>query len=335
MALLFAGNELTCFQRSGSNVVESTAAGSFDSSRVRCSLLFPSYTTSATSTVFTAVTTIWIHTELLYASGFNNTTGAITLIDSGGQDRVRIGVCGSIGNIFSGSSTWGIQFWNGSAWTTIGNFYAVPTDHRMTLDIMVKTGSSGEVAVYLDSGPLIIHGTADLSSVTNVAQVRLSSFGGFPIGSATNAYYSQLILADEPTIQWSAFSLAPTGAGTHGDWNGTYTDVNEIVLNDSTFIYTDTANQLDTFPVNSITVPAGYIVKGVTLSARARISTAGPQNAQFVVRSAGTDYPTANITGLFYNYQPYQTIYTTDPATSAAWTQSGVNAMEIGFKSIT
>jgi hypothetical protein len=327
MTLLFAGNELSSFQRSGTNVVESTTSGTFDSSRVRCSLLLPNSGAWALSPNFTASTTVWIHAEVFADGGSQLNGWLFTLVNSSGVDVVRMG-----GTALS--TNWHVEFFNGSAWVQIGNNYTIPFDHRTTLDIMIKSGVSGGVSVYLDGGPLVISGSGDLSAVSNFQQLRVSSQANFPMASSLT-HVSQIIVADEPTIQWCSFSIHPTAAGTHTDWTGLYTDVNETVLDDTTFIYTTTASQLDTFPVNSITLPGGYIVKALVQSMRARISTAGPQNAQFVVRTASTDYASSNVTGIFYNYQPFQTIWTTNPNTSAAWTQSDVNAAEIGVKSIT
>jgi len=59
--------------------------------------------------------------------------------------------------------------------------------------------------------------------------------------------------------------------------------------------------------------------------------SATPQNVKLAVRSGGTDYAGAD-KAVPTTAATVASIWETDPATSAAWSESNVNAVEIGVK---
>jgi len=150
-----------------------------------------------------------------------------------------------------------------------------------------------------------------------------------------NGSYNNAFLGDV-TIS----ALLPTGDGNSHAWllsTGTpdtgvdYQCVDDAVPNDDTdYVSTSTltAKSTYTFP----DAPAGADIRAVQILASVRKAAEGPGQVKLVVRSNATDYEGAaqGIAGTSYAY--VREIRETDPATAAAWTESGWNAAEVGVK---
>jgi hypothetical protein len=130
--------------------------------------------------------------------------------------------------------------------------------------------------------------------------------------------------------------LAPTAAGFYSQWNGAFTDIDEVGIADSLFIDTPTANNISTF--DKTTVPSaldsGYEVVAIGIVAKAKRGAGGPQNLQLVCRSGTTDGVSSTI-ALDLGYENHRAVFATDPNTASAWTFANLDACEIGVKAIT
>lgn len=120
-------------------------------------------------------------------------------------------------------------------------------------------------------------------------------------------------------------------AGSDGNSVNNYALVNEVTPDTTTYVGSATTGDKDTYAFADLPYTAGA-VKGVVLTSYAAKSDAGARTARSVVRSAGTDYPSAVDVALSTSYTTYRTVLETDPATSAAWTIAGFNAAEFGFE---
>ena len=78
-------------------------------------------------------------------------------------------------------------------------------------------------------------------------------------------------------------------------------------------------------------ISGSYSVLAVQNNVIAKKTDAGGTGLKPVIRSAGTDYYGTNAV-LTATDKTITDIRTTDPATSAAWTISGVNAIEAGME---
>jgi hypothetical protein len=144
-----------------------------------------------------------------------------------------------------------------------------------------------------------------------------------------------MIVQDQSTIGFVLGTCVPSGAGSTSAWTGAYTDIDEAVTSDADFISSGTANQVSTFAQTAIPTLTGYVVRAVCVSARAKRGSSGPQNIRMALRSAGTNYFSGSDISLGLGYAPVQTIWATDPATSAAWVNTAISSLEPGVKSIT
>lgn len=130
-------------------------------------------------------------------------------------------------------------------------------------------------------------------------------------------------------------ALLPTGAGSATGWTpstgSNYQCVDEASPNDDTdYVSASAVDTKDTYAFDD--VPAGSVIKAVQVVSAQRKENEGPGKIKHVVRSSSADYDQAEqgIGGATYSF--LCTVVETDPATSAAWTESGFNAAEFGVK---
>lgn len=167
---------------------------------------------------------------------------------------------------------------------------------------------------------------------------------GFGLGgSAGNNFFDDLVVMNGAGSTNNDFigdvkieTRMPSGAGnttqlTPSSAVANWTTVDETPANTTDYNGSATNDQYDTYAMQDLATAAG-VVFAVVAYAYAAKSDAGAKGGAIVIRSGGTDYEkTDNALGTGFAYLPPE-IMETDPATSAAWTIAGVNAMEPGFK---
>lgn len=197
------------------------------------------------------------------------------------------------------------------------------------LDLQViDYGASSTLNLYLNavlavtfSGDCRIPGVASLNAV-----------GGNFAGETNSAcFLSELIVADEDTRQFALCTLSPTAAGDANAWTGAVTDINEVVLDDATFLESDTPGAEAQFRLSSL--PAGsVIVKAVKLAARAE-NTAGAavNNLNLGVKSGGViDAGTAQ--PLTVAWSTLERLMAQNPVTASPWAAVDVNALQLNLR---
>lgn len=127
-----------------------------------------------------------------------------------------------------------------------------------------------------------------------------------------------------------------SGAGAHAEWTpsagANIDNVDEATQDgDTTYNSDATAGHRDTFTFPGLGVGSGSLVYAVCPYVIARKDDAGTRNVALVVRRGGTDYDGSS-RALSTGYASYGDAWTADPSTSAAWTVTGVNAGEYGYK---
>ena len=320
MARYFAGNTLAAFFRTNLDCVESTSSGTFDSGFVSNSILVtgPAGAGDFIRTyAFSATGTVWTHFEYY--------TTATT-----GTDQIALWRNGSTG-VFrlkpSNMSTVQPQYWNGSAWVNTGSPIDM-TGTRRRVDIKIDLGSGFELYY---AGTKISEGSGWSGGGTTITDVAWC----YPDVSFDNRsfYVSQVLVADFDTRDSRYHQATMDGnSATDTGGTGTYTDVSETVLNESTAEYvTVSGNRMGQTYAN-ITVPSGYVIGGACMAARGRISGAITDGKLGFLSSASR----STSTGRTYTtgYEPRGYIIETDPATSSAFTQSGFNALETFFEAV-
>ena len=131
--------------------------------------------------------------------------------------------------------------------------------------------------------------------------------------------------------------LLPTAAGFYNAWTGTFADVDDVPHDDSA-TYRSEATANDAFtqglaPTSSLAAQVSIVKASMHFAFL--IATGANTNCYIRLRSGGTDADGASTTDLPTGaYTCRQLLRTTDPATSSAWTVSGVDSAEVGVVNI-
>lgn len=143
---------------------------------------------------------------------------------------------------------------------------------------------------------------------------------------------TDLYIADDATRRGDCRIdvLLPNGAGTHADWTGAATDVDDPATpdDDTTYATTATAGHRSTFALGALAAGA-VSVKGVAVNHRMRKDDAGARTARAMVRSGATDDPSDTFS-VSDSYAWRQALWDDNPDTGAAWSVAAVNALEAG-----
>lgn len=145
-------------------------------------------------------------------------------------------------------------------------------------------------------------------------------------GSVNNTFLGDVrVQALLPTSDGANTAWATSSGSTH------YNLVNEVPPDgDTSYVTSSTVGQVDEYGMTPIAVSSGTVA-GVQVLIYARKNDAGTRTIAPVVREGGTDY-VGTSQALSTSYVYLSQIYEADPATSAAWTISGINGDQFGVK---
>lgn len=322
MTILTAGGEMGAGIPADANCVE--AGSRHDAAFARTSIGLFGFTTYYETDHVTESAEVFFHADWEQDSWLGSATAEVlNFYDDAGLAIARMQVTapgGSFGTIQ-------MQYLDTdlTTWTNAGTSFTISADNRYTLDIRINCDASGTVAIY-SSGTLRNGGpTIDLSHLDGVSYAR--------IYNTNSGYWSQIIIATESTIGHRLKTVPATGAGATTDWTGTYAEIDEIAYSDADFINSATNGQVELFS-HSTTIPDGYRVKAVVVTARAKRGSTGPANLQLALRSSGTTYFTAS-QALDLGYGAFVGVWENDPATAAPFTASSIAALQFGVKAVT
>jgi hypothetical protein len=234
---------------------------------------------------------------------------------------------------------------NGTTLATSASAVVANTWYYIELSVTIgsSTGAytlkvtSGTVSTWLTATSVNTQATGNATS--NQIWLSLNGLSGNPgliddvyilntSGSVNNSFlgecriYTSLPNGDDTAATGTNLLWTPSTGSTH------YNLVNENPPNDDTnYVGSNTAGQIDTYKYAAI-APVGGIA-AVVFNMMARRDDTGVRQIAAAYRGGSTNYQG---TGVYptVSYMDYQQIWETDPATSAPWTASGVNAGEFG-----
>lgn len=228
------------------------------------------------------------------------------------------------------------QYWNGSAWTSIGTLSNTTTRNGCRIDIHCKIhGSAGDFSIYVN-GVLqqSLTGNTDFFSAT-IDAVTWSNWGQFNGRTITECR-----VATTDTRKIRVVSGYFTGdSATNTGWTGGFANLNETIPANYTSADADASVSSAGGQAMSFTKPAlgskgddGTIL-GVAISVRAK-NDGSSADFDLLCRSNSTNYTvshgrTINTT----NTNGYYGLWTTDPNGGIPWTKAAVDAAELGFQS--
>lgn len=201
------------------------------------------------------------------------------------------------------------------------------------VEVKLTPGNPGTVIVKID-GAIVFQSTTANLGVGPVTSL-IHSHGG-------SAQIDDIYIADATgTVNNDFFgdtrvvSAAPTGDGTHTDLSPStagahYPLVAEFPIDrDTNYVAAGAAGQIDTYTFPPLDTTAQ--LRAVLVTAYLKTASGGVDRQSAVARVAGTDYlsPDALVSAV---YAGTQAIFEKNPATTAPWTASEVNAAEFGIK---
>ena len=206
------------------------------------------------------------------------------------------------------------------------------------IEVHIKIADSGgRIEVKVDEvSDIDFTGDTKPDAQTQITKIR---FGYCYTGKEVRAYYDNLIIDDAAWIGNTKIqAILPTGAGNLTGWTpsagANYACVDERPASDADYVSINSNDVVDTYAAGNMVGSIGS-VKCVQVQSRTELDESPtPTNLKLVVRSGGTDYLSgdkvvpATPAGLCH-------LWETNPADSAAWEESDINAMEIGIKSAT
>lgn len=332
MTILFAATELESFIASGAGTLPAVSTNNtlFDPNFSRSALALDGDSAAGPwrpIVLMGDIAECWAHYRVTtVAISLTNGNTIFELQNSAGQGVLRIQ------NV--STSQFRGEYWNGSAWTSMGANQSV-ADGTFTFDIHSLIANSGGLFEIYINGVLIWSLSGDTDLFSGSANDRVL-FNRYTTGSAPDAKISEIILSTTSTLGQRVATLAPTGDGTYTAWTGTFADVDETSINDSDFISSITPNDQESFVLSDLSTTAqGYDPVAVTIASRGRIGATGPSNYQHLTRTGGNDFLSANLNpNTSFQAQP-QTVYMQNPDTTADWTISDIQNLETGVKAIT
>lgn len=327
MTVYAVGAEADTFTfASGQAYGHETTSGRYDSNLSRGAMLVTNGSTEIYLPFGTSLSSAWIHMRIYQESLTSGTY--ITLRNAAGTEtEYRIST--------DASGFWTVARYKTASFTDLAttSSAAITANTLQDIDIFyTRHVSTGVFQVYVN-GVSVMNFSGDTDTESAVAMIRFE-------GLTTNTRemnISQVIVADENTIGWKLATLSPDGNGAQTAWTNDYTAVDEFSYNSADFIETNSTSQTETYTCSNINATySTYNVKAVAVAMRASNDSGSAVNdLQAVVRVSGTDYTSSNLSFTKDGTeQSKQNVWNTNPATSAAWTQSEVNALEVGVKSV-
>ncbi len=346
--ILFAGGEDMDVAAAGAAAV-TTSGTSFRAGFARCALSVPGAALNPggiAQGAFWRVAGQFSSAAFWFSARVYCTATTITLgtpsnmflwrfLDANGLVRLRMRPA-SQGTSFSGPwvieklTTAGVATQLGASFAGVGNGAITK------LDVQVNYSTTGGVTVYFTGSPYFTYsgdttsddGTAALAGV-DLGWGGSDSSSGFFTGETD---WSEVLVATTDTRTLNVVTLAPTGLGATAQWTGSYTGVNEVVLNDADGVATTTAGAIEEFTAGSL--PAGtWGVVGVVVAARAATGTGQPQHLDLGLNIGGTDYWSSDqalgtsLARVVYDWE-------TNPATGAVWTPGALAGVGLSLKAV-
>lgn len=330
MAVFCVGGESECYDLpSGHNYSASTNPAHFDNALSRGAM---AVTTGTSELILPfnqtgGVDEVYIH-FVLYQE--NVTSGNYIDIQNEAQTQTQYRV------VMNADATWTIQRYDGTNFVDLGTTsQAMAQNELITVDIhILRNNTTGVVEVYRNNVSVLNVSNVDTSTPATMGAIHFIGLAG----SNNRMMISQVIVGDQSFLNWKLCTLAPTGNGTHTDFTGDYTAIDEPnIVNTADYIETNSTQVRESFVHSGIpTAYSTYNVKGVVVAGHlSNDSGSAVNDDQFMVRTNSNDYDSPNLsvpkTGAMVQRQY---IWENNPATSNPWTVSEVQSMEFGVKSV-
>lgn len=289
------------------------------------------YRTISLTTAGTCVVNFWLRLE-----GAGLAARFVVGWYNGSTIQASLGVAFNI-------SSWRLRFYRQTA-TTLGTgvtdlalntWYHIEVKFRCANSI-----SANDCIVYLNGVEEINLAAATDTQADTVATVNRVYLFGPNSGTGNHNVYDNFFIEDGTALygKCQVVTLSPNGAGNSAQFTplsgSNWENVDEVSFDgDTTYNSTSTVAHTDVLTKADLTANPAQI-HAVAVNVVHRASDAGTRQIAPVVRSGGTDYVGTTVTCTM-TYAGLQRVYSTDPATSAAWTDAAIDALQVGYRAIT
>lgn len=328
MAVYGVGGEAdTFYPVAGQTYGHTTTAGRFVNTASRGALVVEQGVSEIELNASANLTEGYIHMYLYQEAVAGNVDGWIQIKKLDGSNAFRINL--------NSDGTWDFDKYSGATWVNLFTTGAsMLSNSAGAIDIYINVhASTGSVVIYKDG---VSQGSySGNTSIDNASFGRLHFYG--QTGTANELNVSQVIIANESTLGWVLATLSPDGNGANTAWTGSYTDIDEFILDTGDYIEAIATNLVETSTVSNINAAySTYNVKAVAVGIRASNDSGSViSDLQACVRVSSINYFSPNLS-LPKDGADYSRYYVWDlnPNTTSAWSQAAVNALEVGVKSV-
>jgi len=266
---------------------------------------------------------LWIHFNFRWQTGYNDDDGHFLYVyDSNGNLVFWIDVLNWNLTAYVYGESSASQSWNEMRVASVS-----PMDIRLVVDGLVT-----KAALFINN--TFIKEISTPNTVPTVGKPARTLFTISDMGDNKGLYVSEIIVADEETrgMRLAQFSL--TTAGTYsqfdeGDFSTSFDN------NDGTGARSATALQKTSGVIGTYNgATTDYEIKDVIVKSRAWKTENSPiGDIRHFLRIGSTDYENSTLHAVSSDYRyTFNSSFTTNPATSSAWTFSDLVNLEAGLK---
>jgi len=243
--------------------------------------------------------------------------------------------------VYGGGQWVGLRF-DGSHWDAYvngskkadGSFdHASASWHSVGLHVIID--NSGTIESLID-GTVDISYNGDTygSGSSDITWVRF--YLDAPVGYAVNSYIDDLVMgtgAWPPDINFAA-ALKPDGDTAQLDWTPSTGSVNwdlvdDVPPSDAEYVSSGSTGYKDLYTLSDWSAGANESAVFIVDWLRAKKESADSTMIRSVIKSGGSE-SSGDPLDLSTSFSYHSRILTTDPSTGSSWTESGINALEIG-----
>lgn len=327
MTRFFAGYSLASFTRNDAGILETTTGPGtrFNSTYVPVGIEIPygGGTARLITSSFSATSTLNLRADIFSSSAGMTANRPLLSLKAGSTEVLRIRAASPAVN-----NTYYVDQWDGAAYTTPSATFVLDAATRPTVYLKVTGGASGSWEIFAN-GASVASGSITVAACNSFTSVAF----GCPY-SLVNVTWSEIMVADydiKDSHLLAAVINADSTANTGGA-SGTYTDINETVLNDATAVVVSTSGNKEGHTKAAITVASGFDIKAMVVGVRGRVSGT-ITDGKTGIRSGGVNYSSGGLS-FGASYTPTTYIVENDPSTVSPWTQSGFNAAETYLEAV-
>jgi hypothetical protein len=207
------------------------------------------------------------------------------------------------------------------------------------IEVSATIADSGGTCVVRVNGVEVINFTGGTKNAGTNSTIDAVQLAGYTLANTSNVLWDDFYLCDDTGSVNNTFlgdvrvqTLLPTGAGASTQFTpsvgSNWDNVNDAPYVSTTYNSSATVGNRDTYAMSDLLSGTGTVF-GVQDNLLALKSDAGTASIKAAIKSGGTVYYDSTVS-LGTALGATEAVREVDPATSAAWTVTNVNALEFG-----